>query len=98
MSIERPYDIEPQSMADQIQTALKRAASSFGIDPPTLHSGAGHDTMQVAEVTDTGMLFARSRGGHSHSPLEHTNWLDCGVATQVLTLALAEMAGAELNP
>jgi N-carbamoyl-L-amino-acid hydrolase len=97
VTVERPYDIAPKSMADSLRTALQRAASAVDLEPPTLHSGAGHDTMEVAEVTDTGMLFARSRGGHSHSPLEYTNWLDCGVATQVLTLALAETAGVEQN-
>ncbi|ESS05479.1 MAG: amidase, hydantoinase/carbamoylase family, partial [uncultured archaeon A07HB70] len=98
VTVDRSYDIAPQPMAEQLQAVLRRAASAVDLEPVSLHSGAGHDTMQVAEVTDSGMLFARSRGGHSHSPLEHTNWLDCGVATQVLTLALAEMAGAELYP
>lgn len=95
VTLDRPYDIAPQPMAEHLQTALQRAASTIDLDPLSLHSGAGHDTMQVAAVTDAGMLFARSSGGHSHSPLEHTTWLDCGVATQVLTLALAEIAGAE---
>lgn len=95
VTLDRSYDIAPQPMAEHLQATLRRAASAVDLEPVSLHSGAGHDTMQVAEVTDSGMLFARSRGGHSHSPLEHTNWLDCGVATQVLTLALAELAGAE---
>lgn len=98
VTLDRPYDIAPQPMAERLQRSLQRAASATDLDPVSLHSGAGHDTMQVAEVTDTGMLFARSSGGHSHSPLEHTSWLDCGVATQVLTLALAEIAGAQPNP
>ena len=97
VTVERPYNISPQPMAEHLQASLRRAATAADVDPLSLHSGAGHDTMQVATVTDTGMLFARSRGGHSHSPLEHTNWLDCGVTTQVLTLALAEMAGAQPN-
>lgn len=95
VSLETPYEIRPQPMAERVRGALHSGARRMDLEPLVLHSGAGHDTMQVATVTDAGMLFARSRGGHSHSPLEHTDWLDCAVATQVLTNALAELAGAE---
>ncbi|ERG97157.1 Zn-dependent hydrolase [Haloquadratum walsbyi] len=98
VSIETPYDIPPQPMTGRVRDALQDGAKRLDMDPPTLSSGAGHDTMQVATVTDAGMLFARSRGGHSHSPLEHTDWLDCAFATQVLTDALAELAGANPAP
>jgi N-carbamoyl-L-amino-acid hydrolase len=40
------------------------------------------------------MLFAPSRDGVSHSPLEWTEPADCAVATRVLAGALAELAGA----
>lgn len=95
VSIETPYAISPQPMTKRVRDALWDGAKRLDIAPPTLSSGAGHDTMQVADVTDAGMLFARSRGGHSHSPLEHTDWLDCAVATQVLTDAMAELASAK---
>jgi len=94
VTLETPYEIRPQPMAGRVRGALCDAVDHRDLEPFTLHSGAGHDTMQVATVTDAGMLFARSRGGHSHSPLEHTDWLDCAVATQVLTDAHAELAGA----
>ena len=95
VSRETPYQIAPRQMAPHVRHALERASERLGLEPVVLHSGAGHDTMHVAGVTDAGMLFARSRGGHSHSPLEHTDWLDCAYATQVLTDAMADLAGAE---
>ena len=95
VSIETPYSIPPQPMTERVRDALQDGSEQLDISPPTLSSGAGHDTMQVASVTDAGMLFARSRGGHSHSPLEHTDWVDCAFATQVLTNAVAKLAGAE---
>lgn len=95
VSIKTPYSIPPQPMTERVRNALRDGSERLDIAPPTLSSGAGHDTMQVADVTDAGMLFARSRGGHSHSPLEHTDWLDCAFATQVLTNAVAKLAGAE---
>jgi len=94
-TIERGYDIPPQPMTDRLSRRLRTAAEQCGITPISLHSGAGHDTMQVAKVTDVGMIFARSRGGYSHSPLERTDWDDCTIATNVLAAAIAETAGAE---
>jgi N-carbamoyl-L-amino-acid hydrolase len=57
-----------------------------------LHSVAAHDTMHVADVTDAGLLFAPSRDGVSHSPLEWTDWGDCATATAVLAGAIARLA------
>jgi N-carbamoyl-L-amino-acid hydrolase len=91
-TFERPYDIEPVEMDERCRTAFHEAASKTGVSAIDLHSGAGHDTMHIAKVTDAGMLFAPSRGGYSHSPLEWTDWEQCKTATQVLTTAIAELA------
>ncbi|ELZ30546.1 amidase (hydantoinase/carbamoylase family) protein [Halosimplex carlsbadense 2-9-1] len=94
VAYERPYDIPPRPMADRVRGALRDATRRVDVAARSLHSGAGHDTMEVADATDAGLLFARSRGGHSHSPLEHTDWRDCTLATRVLATALADLAGA----
>lgn len=91
-TFERPYDIEPVSMSERCKTTLRDAAAGMGFDTCDLHSGAGHDTMNIATVTDSGMLFAPSRGGHSHSPAEWTAWSDCAAATRLLTRGLHELA------
>ncbi|WP_049998908.1 M20 family metallo-hydrolase [Halococcus sediminicola] len=92
-TFERPYDIEPIAMHDRCTTALSEAAAESGVSTMELHSGAGHDTMHVAKVTDSGMIFAPSRDGISHNPLEWTGWESCASATRVLTGAIAELAG-----
>ena len=91
-SLTRPYDIKPVEMASVCRNALHEAGNGLGVDTVDVHSGAGHDTMQVATVTDAGLLFAPSAGGHSHNPLERTYWIDCAVATDVLTTALYTLA------
>ena len=91
-TFERPYDIQPIDMADRCIQALHSAADISTTDALELHSGAGHDTMHIAKVTDAGMLFAPSRGGISHSPLEWTDWDSCTAATRVLAVGLAELA------
>ena len=92
--IERPFDLEPTPMAERCRTALHDAGEAAGIETLSLHSGAAHDSMYVADVTDAGMLFAPSRDGVSHNPREWTNKADCAAATRVLAGALAELAGA----
>jgi N-carbamoyl-L-amino-acid hydrolase len=88
-SFEPVLEADPVPMSDRCRDALHAATAAAGFDAPGLHSGAGHDAMRVAAVTDVGMLFARSRDGISHSPKEWTHWADCAVATRVLAGALA---------
>jgi N-carbamoyl-L-amino-acid hydrolase len=91
-TFERPYNIEPITMADQCVNAVEKAADRIDIETIALHSGAGHDTMQIAKVTDAGLIFAPSRDGVSHSPLEWTDWSDCAVNASILAEALHDLA------
>ena len=48
-----------------------------------LPSGAGHDAMMMASLTDIGMLFVRcGNGGISHHPLETLSADDSDVAAR----------------
>jgi allantoate deiminase/N-carbamoyl-L-amino-acid hydrolase len=49
-----------------------------------LPSGAGHDAMMMASLTDIGMLFVRcGNGGISHHPSETLSGADAGIAARV---------------
>ncbi|WP_122089346.1 Zn-dependent hydrolase [Halalkalicoccus subterraneus] len=96
-SLEREFDVEPVSMAERCRTAAREAGEAAGITTMAMHSGAAHDTMQVARVTDAGLLFAPSRGGYSHTPKEWTDWDDCASATQVLAGGMARLAGTTME-
>lgn len=85
-------DIEPVTMDDRCIDALRTGANAANIDTIDIHSGAGHDTMHIAEATDVGMLFAPSENGISHSPAEWTDWEDCARASSVLANAIARLA------
>jgi acetylornithine deacetylase/succinyl-diaminopimelate desuccinylase-like protein len=63
-------------------------------DAPRLVSGAGHDAMVIAAAgVPTAMLFVRSlNGGASHSPQELSSPDDIGLAVDVLTRALEQLA------
>ncbi|MFC7176801.1 M20 family metallo-hydrolase [Halosegnis marinus] len=94
-TLRREFDLEPTPMTPRCRDALRAAGERAGIDTLDLHSGAAHDSMYVARVTDAGMLFAPSRDGLSHTPKEWTDWEDCAAATRVLAEALADLAGVD---
>ena len=68
-------------MMEQLGAAVQRA----GLPRYDLPSGAGHDAMAMAKVTDVAMLFTRcGNGGISHNRLETMTADDAEVAGQVL--------------
>jgi N-carbamoyl-L-amino-acid hydrolase len=91
--LELTYEVSPTALSGRVQQVVETAADDCGVETRTVHSGGGHDTMQVANVTDAGLLFVPSEGGHSHSPRETVSWEDCTVATELLAEALAQLAG-----
>ena len=56
-------------------------------------SGAGHDSMSLAQVTRAGMIFVPSVGGVSHSPQERTQWEDAVNGANVLLNTLVGLDG-----
>ena len=91
-SFERPFDVAPTPMSDRLRAAAHDAADDSGRTAIDLHSGAAHDAMRVAHLTDASLLFAPSRDGISHNPREWTDWQDCVAATEVLAGAIARIA------
>jgi allantoate deiminase/N-carbamoyl-L-amino-acid hydrolase len=59
-----------------------------------LPSGAGHDAMMMASLTDIGMLFVRcGNGGISHHPSETLSGADAALAARVFQDFLMNFAG-----
>lgn len=52
---------------------IEDAAVASGLRWKRMTSGAGHDAQMIARVARAAMIFVPSRGGISHSPLEHTD-------------------------
>jgi allantoate deiminase/N-carbamoyl-L-amino-acid hydrolase len=75
-----------------IQQLLADAVARAGVPIRYLPSGAGHDAMLFAGVTDIGMLFVRcGNGGVSHSPREIITAEDADIAGRVLLDAVIQM-------
>jgi len=69
-----------QAINDSIQRV------THDLSPRHLPSGAGHDAMMMANLTDIGMLFVRcGNGGISHHPDETLGAADADVAARVFT-------------
>ncbi len=60
--------------------------------PVVLPSGAGHDAMKMASITDIGMLFVRCDKGISHHPAENVHVDDVSVALECLEKMIIQMA------
>ena len=82
----------PVPMSDICKRAISKAAKNLGLSQRTLNSGAGHDTMILAErIPNCGMIFVPSVGGVSHCPQEWTEWEDANNGASVLLGALLEL-------
>ena len=93
-ALHRDFTAAPTDMSGRLRETAHVAADRLDVETLDLHSGAFHDTMYVADVTDAALLFAPSRAGVSHSPREWTDWDDCATATAVLAETLATLSGA----
>jgi N-carbamoyl-L-amino-acid hydrolase len=89
--LDRYRDQSPTAMSDRAREALHAGADRADIGAMDMHSGAAHDTINVAAKTDTALLFAPSRDGISHNPREWTDWDDCAAATRVLAGGIADL-------
>lgn len=64
---------------------LAAATARAGVPVFELPSGAGHDAMAIAKMTDVAMLFTRcGNGGISHNPLETMTADDAEISAQIL--------------
>ena len=61
-----------------------------------LPSGAGHDAVTMAAVTDIAMLFVRYAGGISHHPDESVEEADVALAIEAATRFARALRPAEV--
>jgi allantoate deiminase len=78
------HDNRSTACAPWIMAQLERAIAAQGVAPLSLPSGAGHDAMVLAELTDAGMLFVRCAGGVSHNPAESISMEDAEIGAAAL--------------
>ncbi len=81
VKVERNVEIEtiklshedPVLTNEEVQDVICKACDTRGYKFIKLPSGAGHDTMNMAKICPTGMIFVPSKEGLSHNPEEYTS-------------------------
>lgn len=83
----------PATSATAVVDAITAAADSLGLAYMRMVSRAYHDTLFVAQVVPSAMIFIPCTGGFSHRPDEFASDadMDHGVAVLALTLARLSM-------
>ena len=82
--------IQPTPCDPGILESFQAACDLLGLRAMPLASGAGHDTMAMAQICPAGMIFIPSQGG-SHSPREYARWSDCVNGANVLLQTVVKL-------
>ncbi|TWT76109.1 putative hydrolase [Posidoniimonas polymericola] len=82
----------PAIAADSIIDAVEAAADALRLSHRRMISRAYHDSLFIARVAPTGMIFIPCRGGVSHRPDEFSTPDQIKAGVQTLALTLAELA------
>jgi N-carbamoyl-L-amino-acid hydrolase len=87
-TVQRLTRTEPVMCSEVVRAAMTQAITELGLRYLSLPSGAGHDTVQMAALGPSGMLFVPSLGGRSHCPEEWTapEHVEAGVAALLATV------------
>jgi N-carbamoyl-L-amino-acid hydrolase len=80
----------PVNFSPELIDCVRAAVETAGFSSRDIVSGAGHDSVYIARVAPTTMIFVPSRGGISHNEAEWTSPEQCAAGAQVLLNAALE--------
>jgi allantoate deiminase/N-carbamoyl-L-amino-acid hydrolase len=85
LSLSQTMRVPCATCSPRLMDRLAACIDAAGVPVLRLASGAGHDAMVMARITDVCMLFVRcGNGGISHNPLETMTAGDADTAARVL--------------
>jgi allantoate deiminase len=76
--------VPPVKFDETIVNDLASLCDELGLKSKVMLSGAGHDAMVMASITNTGMIFVPSKNGRSHCPEEGTEYEDLQKGIELL--------------
>ncbi len=82
--MDKQFEIDHVHCSKPIIEMLSAACKKKGINAPIMVSGAGHDAMLLAEITEIGMVFVRCEKGISHHPSEKAEKEDIAIGVELL--------------
>jgi allantoate deiminase len=83
-SAAQTHESRAVACSPSLMTQLESAVAAQGVPSLRLPSGAGHDAMALADLTQVGMLFVRCQGGISHNPAESITMADAELGARAL--------------
>jgi len=83
----------PAAAGKEIVAAIQKACSDMGLNCKTMVSRAYHDSLFMARICPTSMIFIPCRGGVSHRPDEYSCPEAIAQGVEVLARTLAELDG-----
>lgn len=86
--------VTPVKLAEDILSMLNKHSDNLGLKKQTMLSGAGHDAMVMASITDVGLIFVPSKDGRSHCPEEWTDYEDLQKGIEVVCETIIEISEA----
>lgn len=97
ITFEKVMEADPVYCSEEIIPLIEQSISEQGGSVIKLVSGAGHDAMAMADVTDVAMIFVRCKDGLSHHPDEFVTDEDMGAGAKVLLSTVMKIAGKQSN-
>lgn len=84
-------DVAPVKLSENIISIMKNKADNMRFTTEDMLSGAGHDAMIMAGVTEVGLLFVPSKNGRSHCPEEWTDYDKLQKGVEIMCQTLKEL-------
>lgn len=96
-NIEQPLYVSPTPLNTDLLLRLQKNSEQLGLSNRTMVSGAGHDAMIFAGITNVGLVFVPSRNGLSHHPDEWTDYEQIQKGVDVIFHTVREITEATQN-
>jgi N-carbamoyl-L-amino-acid hydrolase len=83
---------QPVPFTGLIPGLIQSAADRFGLSSMPILSGAGHDSIYLAKICPTAMIFVPCEKGISHNEIENATPYDLASGARVLAEVLVDLA------
>jgi allantoate deiminase len=95
-NMEKKLSVNPVMLSREISEILEKSCKKLGFSYKRMVSGAGHDAMVLAEITNVGLVFVPSKDGKSHCPEEWTDYEQLQKGIELVLEAVLDIAEDEV--
>jgi allantoate deiminase len=94
-SVKEMLMVEPVELSAEIFNTFKKESKKLDLNTKEMISGAGHDAMIMAAITDVGLIFVPSKDGRSHTAEEWTDYKDLQKGIELVYHTVLKVGEAE---